>query len=165
MAIDIPMSNIQPNPNQPRKQFDEESLRELADSIVADGLQSPILVRRVGEGYEIVQGERRYRAHVLAGLSSIRAEIRDLSDTEAFHLAVIENIQREQLTDIEEAHAFQNYVELGYTHEQVAEKVKKSRTYVTSKLRLLKLILKYRIRSQRETYPVGTLSKSLKRRP
>lgn len=140
MAINLNISDVITNPNQPRKHFDERALRELADSIVSDGLQSPILVRPRDGKYEIVQGERRYRAHVLAGLHTIPAEVREIEDEEAFHLAVIENIQREQLTDMEEARAFQRYIEMGYTHEAVAQKVKKSRTYVTTKLRLLKLI-------------------------
>lgn len=140
MTSSLNVCDIVTNPNQPRKHFDEESIRELADSILSDGLQSPILVRPRDGKFEIVQGERRYRAHVLAELDTIRAEIREMSEDEAFHLAVIENIQREQLTDIEEARAFQRYIEMGYTHEAVAQKVKKSRTYVTTKLRLLKLI-------------------------
>lgn len=140
MTIKLNISDVITNPNQPRKHFDERALRELADSIVSDGLQSPILVRPRDGKYEIVQGERRYRAHVLAGLHTIPAEVREIEDEEAFHLAVIENIQREQLTDMEEARAFQRYIEMGYTHDAVAQKVKKSRTYVTTKLRLLKLI-------------------------
>lgn len=140
MAKNLNIGDVITNPNQPRQHFDEDSLRELADSIISDGLQSPILVRPRDGKYEIVQGERRYRAHVLAGLDTIRAEVRELDDNDAFHLAVIENIQREQLTDIEEARAYQRYIEMGFTHEAIAQKVKKSRTYVTTKLRLLKLI-------------------------
>lgn len=139
MIKEVQINEIVPNPNQPRKHFDEESIRELAESIQADGLQSPILVRPKDGRYEIVQGERRFRAHEIAGLETIRAEVKELSDDDAFHLAVIENIQREQLTAIEEAQAFYRYVEMGYTHEQIAEKVSKSRTFVTTKLRLLNL--------------------------
>lgn len=139
MTLSLNIGDIYTNSKQPRKYFNEDSLRELAESICADGLQFPILVRPYEGKFEIVQGERRYRACLLAGLETIQAEIRELSDDEAFHLAVIENIQREQLTDIEEAHAFQRYIEMGYTHDAVASKVKKSRTYVTTKLRLLRL--------------------------
>lgn len=137
----LKISEIVINEDQPRKYFDEEKLNELASSIKADGLQEPILVRPMKNGkYEIVQGERRYRAHNLAGLDEIEVKIKELNDMDAFHLSIIENIQREQLTPIEEAHAFMKYVEMGYTHEQIAEKVSKSRTYVTSRLRLLKLV-------------------------
>lgn len=136
----IKLTEIVANPNQPRKHFDEQALQELADSIKSDGLQEPILVRPKGDKYEIVQGERRYRAHKLAGLETIQAKVKEVDDEDAFHLAVIENIQREQLTPIEEARAFQKYVEMGYTHEEIAKKVSKSRTYVTSRLRLLNLI-------------------------
>lgn len=140
MIKELKISEIVPNPDQPRKHFDEQSLNELAESIVSDGLQEPILVRPKDGKYEIVQGERRYRAHLIASLDTVQAKIKEVNDEDAFHLAVIENIQREQLTPIEEARAFQRYIELGYTHENIAKKVSKSRTYVTSRLRLLKLI-------------------------
>ncbi|MCP3738789.1 ParB/RepB/Spo0J family partition protein [Rossellomorea sp. BNER] len=136
----LKIDQVAPNPSQPRKHFNEESLQELAASIKSDGLQEPILVRPVGEKFEIIAGERRYRAHVIAGLKEIKVNIRELNDEDAFHLSVIENIQREQMTHIEEAQAFMKYVEMGYTHEKIAKKVSKSRTYVTSRLRLLKLI-------------------------
>ncbi|MET3507644.1 ParB/RepB/Spo0J family partition protein [Halalkalibacter oceani] len=137
----LKLDEIVPNPNQPRKQFDETSLSELASSIVSDGLKSPILVRPIGEeAYEIVQGERRFRACQIAGLETIVAFVEEMGDDDAFHLAVIENIQREQLTAIEEASAFQRYVEMGFKHDEIAKKVSKSRTYVTSRLRLLQLI-------------------------
>jgi ParB/RepB/Spo0J family partition protein len=136
----IDINDIITNANQPRKLFDEEKIGELAESIKKDGLKSPILVRPAGNKYEIVQGERRFRATKHVGLTTVEAFVEDLSDDQAFHLAVIENIQREQLTPIEEAQAFKRYVELGLTHDQIAEKVSKSRTYVTSRLRLLKLI-------------------------
>jgi ParB/RepB/Spo0J family partition protein len=133
------MSKIITNPNQPRKHFNEESLNELANSILNDGLQEAILVRPHGDKYEIVQGERRYRANKLAGLETIQVKIKDMNDEDAFHLSVIENIQREDMTAIEEAHAFLKYTELGMTHQQIANKVSKTRDYVTSKIRLLKL--------------------------
>jgi ParB/RepB/Spo0J family partition protein len=140
MVTELRIDEIIANPNQPRKHFDEEALNELAASIIADGLQEPILVRPKEDKYEIVQGERRYRAHIIAGLETIQAKVKELSDDDAFHLAVIENIQREQLTPIEEAQAFLRYSEMGYTHEEIAKKVNKSRTFVTTRLRLLKLL-------------------------
>lgn len=136
----INLSKVKRNENQPRKHFDEDSLKELSESIKKDGIMQPITVRKVSrDTFEIVQGERRYRAAKLAGLKEIPAFVREMDDKEAFHLAVIENIQREELTPIEEAKAFQKYAEMGYTHAEIAKKVSKSRTYVTSRLRLLKL--------------------------
>ncbi|WP_348624415.1 ParB/RepB/Spo0J family partition protein [Paenibacillus peoriae] len=140
MNITLKLSQIVTNPNQPRKRFNEESLQELAASIVSDGLQEAILVRPLGSQYEIVQGERRYRASQMAELDTIAVKVKELSDEEAFHLSVIENIQREQMTPIEEAHAFYEYVQRGYTHDQIAKKVSKNRAFVTSRLRLLKLL-------------------------
>ncbi|MDW0112184.1 ParB/RepB/Spo0J family partition protein [Sporosarcina saromensis] len=136
----IEMDLIRTNPNQPRKHFDEESLIELSESIKSDGLMSPIMVRPLNGTYEIVQGERRYRAAKLAGIAEIQAFVEELNDDDAFHLSVIENIQREQMTPIEEANAFMKYVENGYTHEQIAKKVNKDRTFITSRLRMLQLL-------------------------
>lgn len=136
----INIREIITNPNQPREYFDDKALAELAESIKNDGLMTPIMVRPLGDKYEIVQGERRYRASKMAGLSEVSVNIREMNDVDAFHLAVIENIQREQLSPIEEAQAFMKYVEMGFTHEQIAKKVSKGRTYVTSRLRLLKLM-------------------------
>lgn len=136
----IKLSDIQVNPNQPRKYFDEQALTELSQSIKAEGVMSPIMVRPIGDKFEIVQGERRYRAAQQAGLSEIPSIVREVDEVEAFHLAVIENIQREQMTPIEEAQAFMKYVEMGFTHEQIAQKVNKGRTFVTDRLRMLKLI-------------------------
>lgn len=136
----ISLSKIKRSDKQPRKYFDEKAIKELSESIKKDGLMQPITVRKVShDTFEIVQGERRYRACKLAGLTEIPAHILSLSDEEAFHLAVIENIQRENMTPIEEAQAFQKYVEMGYKHKEIAEKISKGRTYVTQRLRLLKL--------------------------
>lgn len=136
----IAIEKIKSNEHQPRKVFKDESIQELSQSIEKDGLLQPITVRKVSrDTFEIVQGERRYRAAKLAGLKEIPAFVREMDDKEAFHLAVIENIQREELTPIEEAKAFQEYAEMGYSHAEIAKKVSKSRTYVTSRLRLLKL--------------------------
>ncbi|WP_312507162.1 ParB/RepB/Spo0J family partition protein [Lysinibacillus sp.] len=136
----IKLEEIQANPNQPRKHFDERALAELAQSIKVEGIMSPIMVRPIGDKYEIVQGERRFRAALQAGLTEIPSIVREVDEQEAFHLAVIENIQREQMTPIEEAQAFMKYVEMGFTHEQIAEKVNKGRTFVTDRLRMLKLM-------------------------
>lgn len=135
----IKLTEIQANPHQPRKHFDEQALVELSQSIKVEGIMSPIMVRPIEGKYEIVQGERRFRAAQMAGLIEIPSIVREVDEQEAFHLAVIENIQREQMTPIEEAQAFMKYVEIGFTHEQIAQKVSKSRTYVTTKLRMLHL--------------------------
>jgi ParB/RepB/Spo0J family partition protein len=140
---ELNIGDIHPNPKQPRKYFDEKSLQELADSILKDGLQEEILVRPFDGHYEIVQGERRWRAHKIAGLSTIKVKVKEYSDDEAFHLSVIENIHRDQFAPIEEAEAFRQYVTMGFTHEEIAKKISKSRDYVTSRLRLLKLSLTF----------------------
>ncbi|MEA0554763.1 ParB/RepB/Spo0J family partition protein [Lysinibacillus irui] len=134
------LTEIQANPHQPRKHFDEQALVELSQSIKVEGVMSPIMVRPIDGKYEIVQGERRFRAAQMAGLIEIPSIVREVDEHEAFHLAVIENIQREQMTPIEEAQAFMKYVEMGYTHEQIAKKVNKGRTFVTDRLRMLKLM-------------------------
>lgn len=147
-TITIKLSQVVRNEKQPRREFNEQTITELSESIKKEGLLSPITVRRVSRDtlseqeniFEIIQGERRYRASQQAGLLKIPVIIRELSEEDAFHLSVIENIQREDLTPIEEAKAFQKYIELGYKHDQIAEKVSKSRTYVSSRLRLLKLM-------------------------
>jgi len=138
---ELSMNSIVPDPNQPRKSFNEESLKELAASIGEHGLLHPILVRPIANGkYQIVHGERRFRACKLLGLETVKAEIRNITDNEALEIQLIENLQREDLNPIEEAETFQRMVEeLGYTHEELAKRIGKSREYVTNKLRLLKL--------------------------
>lgn len=135
----IKLTEIQANPNQPRKHFDEQALAELAQSIKVEGVMSPIMVRPIGEKFEIVQGERRFRAAQQAGLTEIPSIVREVDDQDAFHLAFMENLQREQMTPIEEAQAFLWYSTHGFTQEEIAEKVKKTRDYVASKMRLLEL--------------------------
>ena len=138
----IPINLVIPDPNQPRKNFDEKTLKELADSISIHGLLEPIIVKRLEDGrYQIISGERRFRACQLVGLSHVLCVVRnDLSDAEIKELQLIENIQREDLTPIEEALAFRELIdEYGYTHEQLAVKIGKSRSYVSNKLRLLGL--------------------------
>jgi ParB family transcriptional regulator, chromosome partitioning protein len=136
--IDIDL--ISPNPQQPRTYFEEAKLEELAQSIRANGLVQPIVVRRSGDRYEIVAGERRWRAAQRAGLRKIGAVVKDVADEKLLELALIENIQRQELNPIEEALAYRNLIEnLGLTQEEVAERVGKDRTLVATSMRLLKL--------------------------
>ena len=138
---ELPISEIGSNPFQPRKHFDDGAIRELAASIKATGVLQPVLVRSQGiNGYQLVAGERRLRAASLAGLDLIPAVIREVTDREMMELALIENIQRENLNPIEEAHAFQTLVEkVGLTHDQLSERVGKQRSSITNALRLLAL--------------------------
>ena len=137
---DIPVDLISRCAFQPRRQFDEAALLELADSIRSQGLIQPIVVRPKGDGYELIAGERRWRAMQLANLHTIKAIIRDLDDASAAAHALIENIQRKDLNPIEEAMAFNRLLEeFGLTHAQVAESVGRSRAAVTNLLRLLDL--------------------------
>ncbi len=125
---------------QPRRNFDEEKLRELADSIAAQGIIQPIVVRPVSDHYEIIAGERRWRAAQLAGLDEIPVVIRDVDDQAAMAMALIENIQRDDLNPLEEAEALQRLLnEFALTHQQIAQAVGKSRTTVTNLLRLIEL--------------------------
>ena len=138
---ELPIENIIPDHSQPRKNFNEAKLQELAESIKQHGLLQPILVRPIGSGkFQIVHGERRYRACRLLGLETIRVEIRKLSRKQILEFQIVENLQREDLNPIEEAEAFRRMIELlGYTHEKIGERIGKSREYVTNKLRLLNL--------------------------
>ena len=140
-AVTIRLSEIEPNRNQPRKEFDEASLSELADSIAEHGLLQPILVRPLPDGgYQIVAGERRWRASRMAGLSEIPAVIRELSERDAAQLALVENLQREDLNPLEEAEGYGVLIETyGLTQEEAAKSVGKSRPAVTNALRLLSL--------------------------
>ena len=131
---------IQPNSTQPRTNFADELLEELAQSIRINGVIQPIIVRRKGDKYQIVAGERRWRASQKAGLQKIPAVIKDIGDEKLLELALIENIQRQELNAIEEARAYKNLIEtIGLTQEMIAERVGKNRTVVTTFLRLLKL--------------------------
>ena len=138
---EIDISKISPNPFQPRREFGAEEIQELADSIKEKGLLQPVLLRKHGDGYQLVAGERRYRAYKLLGKTHISAQVRDqVSDRDMKELALIENLQRVQLNPIEEALAFDNLISHdGTTHEELALKVGKSRSTVTNALRLLKL--------------------------
>lgn len=137
----IALKDIIPNPEQPRRSFDEEALRELAESIKHLGLVQAITVRPNGEGrYIIISGERRYRASQLAGLREVPAYIREIAEGEVLELALVENIQRENLNAIEIALAYQGLIEQsGATHEAIAERVGKKRSSITNYLRLLRL--------------------------
>lgn len=136
----IDINNIKPNANQPRKTFDEGKLEELADSIREHGLIQPLVVRKSTNGYEIVAGERRWRAARKIGIKEIPAIVRELSDEENMLLAIIENMQREDLDPIEEAEGISQMIETyGLSQEQVSKSLGKSRPYITNQLRLLKL--------------------------
>ena len=138
---EIDLDLIEPNNLQPRTRFDEAQLEELAQSIKANGVVQPILVRRIrGERYQLVAGERRWRAAQRAGLQKVPAVIREVPDDRMLELALIENIQRQELNAIEEAHAYKRLIEtLGLTQETVAQRVGRDRTFVTNYLRLLRL--------------------------
>ncbi len=140
-AVAIRLSEIEPNRAQPRKDFNDKSLAELADSIAQHGVLQPLLVRPIpGGGYQIVAGERRWRAARMAGLVEVPAVIRDLSDAQMMELALIENLQREDLTPLEEARGYKALIEeYGLTQDEVAKTVGKSRPAVTNMLRLLHL--------------------------
>jgi len=140
-ARELALADISANPFQPRKRFDDEAIKELAASIRANGVLQPILVRRFGaEEYQLVAGERRLRAASLAGLERIPAVIRQVSDGEMMELALVENIQRQDLDPIEEAKAFQTLIEkIGLTHDQLSERVGKQRSSISNSLRLLGL--------------------------
>lgn len=136
----IRISDIQKNPYQPRKEFSKEKIQELAQSIKENGLIQPIIVRQSPViGYEILAGERRYRASIAAGLSEIPVIIKKLSDQDMMVHSIIENLQREDLNPIEEAKAYQSLIDKGYTHADIAEKMGKSRPYITNLVRLLTL--------------------------
>ncbi|MEN6461316.1 MAG: ParB/RepB/Spo0J family partition protein [Syntrophomonas sp.] len=137
---EIDISKIEAGVNQPRRNFDEESLHELASSIMEHGILQPVLVRPRGDIYEIVAGERRWRAAQLAGLTQVPAVIKEMDDVKAAEISLIENIQRDDLSIIEEGMAYKNLVEkYGYTQEMLGEKIGKSRSHVTNCLRILGL--------------------------
>lgn len=137
---DIEISQIRPNPYQPRKVFDESKIQELAQSIKEHGVFTPILVRQAVHGYEIIAGERRLRASKVAGLETIPAIIMEFDDNAMMEIGLLENIQREDLNAIEEANAYQQMIDkLEYTQEQLANRIGKSREHVANLLRLRRL--------------------------
>ncbi len=136
----VPVSQIRANPRQPRFDMREEGLHDLANSIKEKGLLQPILVRRKENGYEIIAGERRFRASRIAGLTEVQVIIKDVDDRESLEIALIENIQREDLNPIELATVYTRFAEeFGYTHEALAKKIGVERSSVTNIMRLLKL--------------------------
>lgn len=136
----VQIKDIQKNPYQPRKEFSEEKIQELAQSIKETGLIQPIIVRKSPVlGYEILAGERRYRASIAAGLSEVPVIVKQLSDQDMMLHSIIENLQRENLNPIEEAKAYQSLIDKGFTHSEIAEKMGKSRPYITNLVRLLGL--------------------------
>ena len=138
--IFLKLSEIVPNSEQPRKDFDEDALMELSESIKQFGVLQPLLVQKKGKYYEIIAGERRWRAAKLAGIKKVPAIIKEFSPQEVVEISLIENIQRENLNAIEEAHAFKRLIEeFNLKQDEVAERVSKSRTAVTNSMRLLKL--------------------------
>lgn len=140
-TVTLKISEIEPNRSQPRRDFNEESLRELADSIAAHGVLQPLLVRPLPEGgYQLVAGERRWRASRMAGLFEVPVIIRELSDSETMQISMIENLQRENLSPVEEALGYQTLLEeYGFTQEEISRSVGKSRPVIANALRLLKL--------------------------
>ncbi len=134
------LSDLRPNPYQPRKVFNDEALSELAESIKENGVFQPIIVKKSIKGYEIIAGERRYRASILAGKTNIPAIIRNFTEEQMIEIALLENLQRENLSAIEEAMAYKNMLEkLNLTQEQLSKKVSKSRSHITNMLGLLRL--------------------------
>ncbi|MBT9169327.1 MAG: putative chromosome-partitioning protein ParB [Syntrophomonadaceae bacterium] len=139
-ALELPIEQIQLNPYQPRKMFNEEKLAELARSVEQHGILQPLIVRPANQGFELVVGERRLRAAGIAGLEQVPVVVKLLSDREMMEIALIENLQREDLNPLEEAEAYKRLLdEYGYTQEQLAERIGKSRSAVANILRLLAL--------------------------
>lgn len=137
---DIKVKEIKANKNQPRKKFDEEKIQELANSIKEHGVLQPIIVRRKAGGYELVAGERRWRAAKKAGIEKIQAIVKDLSDADVMEIALIENLQREDLNPLEEAEAYKKLIEeFGMTQEELSKRVGKSRSQIANTVRLLNL--------------------------
>ena len=154
---EIPLEQIEANPNQPRREFDEDALQELANSIVEIGIIQPITLRQVEDNkFQIIAGERRWRASQLAGLQAIPAYIRTIKDESIMELALVENIQREDLNAIEIALAYEHLLSAeGMTQERVSERVGKSRTAITNYLRLLKLPAQVQMGLQKKEIDMG----------
>ena len=154
----LKMDQVQPNPYQPRKEFDPQSLEELTQSIREKGIIQPVLVRRRGDNFELIAGERRFRAAKSLGVNEIPAIIKNVDDEESLEISLIENIQRQELNPIEEAHAYQYLIDkFGLTQESVSDVVGKARVSVTNTLRLLKLPMEIQdeIKNGRISYAHG----------
>jgi len=153
-TIELPVDAIMPNPKQPRKDFDDKALRDLSESLKQSGLLQPVVVRRVGEGYQLVVGERRWRAAKMAGIERIPAVVREASDAQSLELALVENLLREDLNPMEEAEAYQRLLaEFAWTQEDLAQRVARDRSSIANCLRLLKLpdVIQADLRSGRLT--------------
>ncbi len=138
--INVKLDDLRPNPYQPRKIFDEDSLKELAASIKEHGVFQPIIVKKSIKGYDIIAGERRVKASKIAELTEIPAIVRDFNDEEMMEIALLENLERENLTPLEEAEAYKNLIDkLNLTQEELAKKIGKSRSYITNTLGILSL--------------------------
>jgi ParB family chromosome partitioning protein len=139
-VVELPITSVEPDPDQPRKYFDPRTLEELARSIKEHGLLQPVLVRPIGNGkYVVVHGERRFRAHKLANLPVIRCFVKEIDLGTVRDLQLTENLQRNDLSDMELAYEFQRRVDSGQTHQQIAEKIGKTRAFVTQRVALLRL--------------------------
>jgi ParB family transcriptional regulator, chromosome partitioning protein len=153
-TVELPIDAIAPNPKQPRKSFDDKALRDLSESLKQSGLLQPVVVRRVGEGYQLVVGERRWRAAKMAGIERIPAIVREASDAQSLELALVENLLREDLNPMEEAEAYQRLLaEFAWTQEELARRVARDRSSIANCLRLLKLpdVIQADLRSGRLT--------------
>ena len=138
--VELPIEEIRPNPYQPRKEFDKKALEELSESIKTHGIFTPLLVRKSVSGYDLITGERRLRAAKMAGLKTVPAIQVEFTEEQMMEIAILENVQREDLNPIEEAAAYESLIQkLGYTQEKLAERVGKSRDYCANIMRLLKL--------------------------
>lgn len=154
--VEISLKELRPNPYQPRKVFNEEALQELAASIKEHGVFQPIIVKKSIKGYEIIAGERRYRASILAEKETIPAIIREFSDEKMMEIALLENLQREDLTAIEEAYAYKSMQEkLGLTQEELSTKVGKSRSHITNILGLIRLPKEVQSMIAKQTISMG----------
>lgn len=154
--VDIPLKELRPNPYQPRKVFNEEALQELAASIKEHGVFQPIIVKKSIKGYEIIAGERRYRASIMAEKETIPAIVREFSDETMMEIALLENLQREDLTAIEEAYAYKSMQEkLGLTQEELSVKVGKSRSHITNILGLIRLPKEIQSMIAKQTITMG----------
>ncbi len=154
VVTELPVDAIAPNPQQPRKDFEDEGLRHLATSLRQSGILQPVVVRRLGQGYQLIVGERRWRAARLAGLSQIPAVIREATDAQSLELALVENLLREDLNPLEEAEAYQRLLaEFGWIQEELAQRVGRDRSTIANCLRLLKLpaVIQADLRSGRLT--------------
>ena len=138
--VEVPLDEISPNPNQPRKAFDAPGLDELAASIKASGVLQPVIVRKTPHGYELIAGERRWRAARLSGLDRIPVIVREANDAESLELALVENLLREDLNPIEESEAYNKLLaQFGWTQEELSQRIGKDRSSISNSLRLLRL--------------------------